>query len=389
MKKRILVVVALCFSIIVTLSNTAFANEEEAFHRKLEIEYESNIEYNKLLSSFGAKERLSDIKDYPDNYAGAYINSEGELVVLVIDAKNSKCDEFKEIATNEALIFEEATYSYDHLQSLMNEYNKFANNAKFLNNDKLYDLHESIICVAIHDDMNCIIMEIDEINNENIALYKKYVSDSPAIKFIEGDPLEPATSIRPGSEIKVGSSYYSMGFRCTRDLPGGGTETGFVTAAHGNDVGDMVKVGATTVGQVTKSVLSGSTDAAFVRIDNSNYTGSNWIYPTGKTLYGSGYFYPAVGSTIYKSGQTTGYGVGTVSSLIASSTYPADYGGMTITSLIKATPLVDNGDSGGILFGGSTGSTVYTAGIISVKGSNYSLYTKVSNIMADLDVDGY
>ena len=68
-------------------------------------------QYASLLDSFGDSLEMN----YPDYYAGAYLNSESKLVIKTANPSATAKRSLQAAAQNEALLFEEAEYSYDEL----------------------------------------------------------------------------------------------------------------------------------------------------------------------------------------------------------------------------------------------------------------------------------
>lgn len=350
------------------------------------VQEQSNEEYNKILNEYSGYNEtglLIPEKDVvcADYYAGAYLNNEKELVVLVTDDSLENRQELENITGNPDLIINRAEYSYNYLKSVESDINNYML-ANYQSDDRLANTIEG---VGLYDDKNCIIVYLAEYDDITIELFRETICDTGAVIFEESvGEARDDVSVEAGQQIIVDGSSYSVGFRCRRSLGGGSYEEGFVTAAHGNYVNDSVKVGAVTIGEVTARQQSGSVDAAFVEITNGSYSGSNDIYDTDWSLYGGSYYFPAVGSTIYK----TGYAGGTDSGTVLSTSYDCTLGGVYFTNLGASDYYRTGGDSGGIIYS-SSGSTRDIVGIHKGVHSGNSIYVKVLNIVSALSVYSY
>ncbi|MBD0709043.1 MULTISPECIES: carbohydrate-binding protein [unclassified Streptomyces] len=165
---------------------------------------------------------------------------------------------------------------------------------------------------------------------------------------------------RPLYDIRGGDAYYmngsgrcSVGFPITR-----GTTQGFATAGH------CGRAGTTTTGfnQVAQgsfqaSVFPGN-DMAWVAA-NSNWTATPYVKGSGgANVQVTGSVLAPVGSSICRSGSTTGWNCGTVQQHNTSVTYQEG----TVSGVTRTTVCAEPGDSGGSYISGSQAQGVTSGG---------------------------
>lgn len=88
-------------------------------------EAKSTEQYRKLLESFNnnSKNRSVDEQVYDENYGGAYIDENGELVVLLVDNQVSEIATIKSVTGNSSIKTEECQYSYNELMLVIETIN--------------------------------------------------------------------------------------------------------------------------------------------------------------------------------------------------------------------------------------------------------------------------
>ncbi|MER8232576.1 carbohydrate-binding protein [Streptomyces sp. NPDC094049] len=165
---------------------------------------------------------------------------------------------------------------------------------------------------------------------------------------------------RPLYDIRGGDAYYmggggrcSVGFAVTR-----GTTQGFATAGH------CGRAGTTTSGfnQVAQGSFQGSVfpgnDMAWVAA-NTNWTSTPYVKGSGgANVQVTGSVLGAVGSSVCRSGSTTGWHCGTIQQHNTSVTYPEG----TISGVTRTTVCAEPGDSGGSYISGSQAQGVTSGG---------------------------
>ncbi len=170
---------------------------------------------------------------------------------------------------------------------------------------------------------------------------------------------KPYIDIIGGSPFYIGSSRCSVGFSVTR-----GSTPGFVTAGHCGTQGART---SNPTGTFQGSSFPGN-DYAWVAAPGNNPTpyvrgsGSSRVTVTGSTQ-------ASVGSSICRSGSTTGWRCGTIQQHNATVTYPQG----RVSGLTRTSACAQPGDSGGSFISGSQaqGVTSGGSGNCSVGGTTY------------------
>ncbi len=329
--------------------------------------------HNKLHGSFGIPEELNE-DDYPDYYGGAYTNDEGKLVVYVTDDSENIESKIKDRTGSDEVIIKPCQYSFRSLTRLMNKLNKYKT-------DKPSDpVSKNFNSYALLDGENKIVVYLDEYNRERIAEFKKSVIDSPAIEFKKSiGKVTPEINVNAGSAI-TSTMAGSVGFRAR--LNG---VNGIITAGHVANLNAYVQKSGTNFAQCTARQFSGSVDASYCKITNSNYAPTNTLEGTSNTLSTTTSL-PGVGTVINKIGSSTGHTSGKILSTNASATYS----GVTFTNLTTADYSSAPGDSGGIVYSYiSSTNTRPTLGIHVAAGGSTRYYVKASQINSALGTSRY
>ncbi|EHL06573.1 hypothetical protein HMPREF0322_02622 [Desulfitobacterium hafniense DP7] len=363
-------------------SDEAFLKEEQeslskydsAFLAKQENAY---LNYEKLIKSFNIAKSVNSV--YPEYYGGSYIDDNGDLVIYVKGEgilKDSSLQNISQVLERKDFIIKNAKYSYNELNSVMDTLNDFKlNNSKdaIANNFNIYWLS---------DRDNNIVVELNEMNEEQIELFKKQVIDSPIITFEKssGTPVKEV-DVNPGQKISSASNVDgSMGYRAKKD-----GVVGLVTAGHLAFLNEGIKVDGNNIGRVTAKQESGSVDAAFVEITYSGYTPTNTLNGTSNTL-STTISQPGVGTVINKLGFRTGATSGKVLSTNVTVTLDT----ILHTNLTSADYSSDRGDSGGIVYSYiSATNTRLTLGIHCAKVGSTSYYIKADEINSALGTSRY
>lgn len=336
----------------------------------------SYLNYEKLMRYY--KENGVDGKIYPDYYGGSYIDDGGDLVIYIKGGGTSEIVSQQDINTvleEKDYLVRAAKYSYNELNSVMD----------ILNSYKLENPNDPIACnfniFWLSDRFNNIVVELDEINEEQIELFKENVLDSPMITFKEssGIPVKEV-NIYPGQQISTSSAHGSMGYRAKIN-----EIVGIITAGHLAPVNTTININGTNIGTVIVRQESGSVDAEFVEITNSNYTPTNTLNGTTNTL-STTTSQPGAGTVINKSGFATGATSGRV--LDTNVTVTLD--GITHTNLTSADYSSGAGDSGGIVYSYiSATNTRYTLGIHCAAVGSTRYYIKADEINTSFGASRY
>ena len=367
-----------------------------------EIQTQSIQQYSSLLDSFGDSHKMN----YPDYYAGAYLNEEGKLVIKTTTSSTSARRSIRSATKNENVIFEDAEYSYAELTELK---------------DAIFEYMEDhstkgrlpIRGCGIDDELNRVIIFIEEMTDEKIAAVKAVV-DSPAIQFTSipketasfSSDLQPSitledfnffhssvssvsriipTNLYSGNKINTENTSgtivgMSVGYRAKRQITATTYEYGFITAGHGTKGnGNVYNTSLEKIGTVTGRIFNAMADMSFVKMDN-NVTVYNMIANQTGTVNG-GYITPPKDTIIYKSGYAGKVSGGKV--VLPSCDDYAPSGVNIRDVIISENTGVKQGDSGGIVYVHNSNGTNTIVGIVS--GTYYGSYlatVKASNISA-------
>ncbi|MFF4620226.1 S1 family peptidase [Nonomuraea jabiensis] len=168
----------------------------------------------------------------------------------------------------------------------------------------------------------------------------------------------PLIDIIGGAPFYIGSSRCSVGFSVTR-----GSTPGFVTAGH-----CRVATNTTNPTGTFQGASFPGNDYAWVAAPGN--TPQPWVRGSGgANVIVRGSTQAAVGSSICRSGSTTGWRCGTIQQHNATVTYPQG----TVTGLTRTSACAEPGDSGGSFISGSQaqGVTSGGSGNCSVGGTTY------------------
>ncbi|QLH24973.1 S1 family peptidase [Streptomyces sp. Rer75] len=172
--------------------------------------------------------------------------------------------------------------------------------------------------------------------------------------------VESAERPAPLYDLRGGEAYYinatarcSVGFSVTQD-----TQAGFVTAGHCGDAGDTT----TGFNRVAQGTFQGS---VFPRSDYAWVaTNADWkptplvVGPDSTTITVTGSQEAPVGSSVCRSGSTTGWHCGTIQQHNTSVVYPEG----TIRGVTRTNVCAEPGDSGGSFVSGTEAQGVLSGG---------------------------
>lgn len=364
-----------CLLAIVIVSLNAFAVGQD----KAAVESASITEYQMLMSSFEDQKLNNQISaDYPDYYAGAYIDDDGELVVLVTDTSAATANKISGITQNTDIDVAYAPVSYNELEAyqhlianaMMNIIETVNNTGSSRVDSDMVALGESFIGVGIDEINNKVFVDLTDISDENIAAFRKYITDYENVAFeldMEYDNSEReqirahsqsqtlevnganAITLKAGYKINVDSQAASIGYRC--NLNG---MNGFVTAGHcipANYEVDKAYIcyNGVEIGETkARRYQAGTVDAAFVQV----YDGVSVSNLTAGGPAMSNYFLTSMptGMTVYMYGGVTD---ATLTGEILGTNYIcASDNGFLLTDQLKIeyNRVTAGGDSGGIVY---------------------------------------
>lgn len=408
--------------------------------------YVSNVTYNQIIEHIYAYD-----DELRAHFAGAYVNDAGYLVVM-LSCNDNDCEMYiDETFDNEDIVFSDGIGSYydgqcelelinERIASLQSDvvngcvkddaaedlmalkpttsyvnddntvlvtFNMSSEVTQYLDESYKTDLASSALC---RTDVASAKTDALEQYTSAIELFKSKISDSETVSFRassnEVQVVEETEDWRPGRWIWVynkpdeglGSSL-STGYRAKYTY-NGTTYYGFVTCAHGTNVGNSVYIknnssSVNKLGVILNRSYGNKLDVSFIRMTNSNYTNSNAIYYTSSqagvtrpgTILDGTQTTVSNGTHIYKSGQTTYLTIGYVSNSSLAFWSEDIY----FYDLIQADRnMSNNGDSGAVTYVVSTGATSGKAvGVLRGKYGGLTVFIKASNIRSVFGAEAY
>ncbi|WP_214107658.1 ricin-type beta-trefoil lectin domain protein [Acrocarpospora catenulata] len=194
--------------------------------------------------------------------------------------------------------------------------------------------------------------------------------DPAAVRVITAQPAKILYDIRGGDQYVInGNTLCSVGFAVNNG--------GFVTAGHCGRAGNPT-LGYNNVAQGT---FAGSSfpgnDYAWVRT-NSNWTPRPWVNNySGGNVSVTGSTEAATGSSICRSGRTTGWRCG----VIQAKNVTVNYSGSLVYGLTQTTACAEGGDSGGAWISGNQAQGVTSGGSGNCSTGGTTFYQPVNEIL--------
>lgn len=157
--------------------------------------------------------------------------------------------------------------------------------------------------------------------------------------------------IKPGAGIVTSSSSGSLGYRARMNGQNGMVTCGHVAKTIGAKVYkdfDIPYPSGDLIGSCLKTQISGSVDAAFIKMD-SPYEPSNMTW--WGTMLSPWVSYPLVGMSVNKEGKAGRFSIGKVVAIYVSANIHFPSGGSALLyGLIQTSYSSQPGDSGGIVY---------------------------------------
>jgi streptogrisin D len=272
--------------------------------------------------------------------AGSYIDNAGKLVVNVTDA-----------ATAKSVTAAGATFRY------------VARSGATLaaaDNTLKASLKTPGTAFAVDPISNQVVVTVDStVTGAKLDAVKATVAKLGDAARIESTPGTLSIKISGGDPIYVSGARCSLGFNVRS-----GSTYYFLTAGHCTNIGSTWTNGSTTLGTRAGTSFPGN-DYGIVRYTNTSITKTGGVGSQDITSAGT----PAVNSTVYRRGSTTGIHSGRVTALNST----VNYAEGSVSGLIRTTVCAEPGDSGGSLYSGTTalGLTSGGSGNCSSGGTTY------------------
>ena len=190
MKKRIhLMLHLLAIILILSACKQQTGNTGQNMESFGKNESESMEMYNKLMSSFNPDWESQDPapEEYPEYLGGAFIDNDGRFVVCIVGDTAKYKDEVSKIIGSDDFMTESCTYSYREMMQVMDDIDSF------LSDESVPHDHPFIanFAGAVADVFeNRVVVRLLEVNDQIVQSFKNDVSNSPAVKFEEGEMPE-------------------------------------------------------------------------------------------------------------------------------------------------------------------------------------------------------
>jgi streptogrisin B len=336
------------------------------------------LENNKILH-----ENMKKNSELDENFAGAYIDEDGNLNVNYV----GDIEKVKNTLKLNNVNFHSAKYSYKHLEDITNKLS-----------DKMIEL--GIKSVELDDRNNKVIITLDKFDKEKENRIKKEI-DSPAMDIIEDSHVGSAqftVNVTNGAQaITAGGQGSTVG--CAAKTTSG--VAGFLIPGHITAIAGDCSVGGNVVGTVDHGQFGGKIDATFVKC-NTGYTpcenftnGDSYIAATVDTSqYGL-----VVGLSVYGYGSKSGKQPGKV----LSTNYSEVVDGTPMTNMVKCDYKAVHGDSGaGVAYYRYKGSASYEYDVMGLQsfsklatdgswipGTSYSAFSRIDYIFSALGLQNY
>lgn len=302
-------------------------------------QHESVQIYNQILEGFNINSTqfsalsATETEDiYPNYYGGAYINDEGNLVVLLTDINAENTAEMNAVA-GASLLYEQCNVSYNEMCDMIE-----------LLSDYIPIFEEQGITIAsVSDNImhGCVDVSVVDLTLEKEKIICDMV-DCSFINFTEGQLPQNCAGMELGGGYKIvnkaDNTYSTIGFSAKRN----GVK-GFVIAGHAcSNLGDTFTYNGVPIGSATKTAYYGGStaDAAFVTA-SSVVTPINYLI-NGKEIVGIDISLP-INAAVYSYGATSGYRNG----LVTSTNATFSNGTYTFKNQCMAKYSSEGGDSGG------------------------------------------
>lgn len=204
MKRYLSILSAVCLPAVISAS--AYTGRVVPPEGRVPFEAESSASgsaYDSMIKSFyedqpESRKSMDDVytvsgitaDGFPDAYAGAYINENMDLVVLMTESAAA--------ANSEDLIFSTAKYSYSELVSIMDDILQYLKRSQANADDGFL-----IVSYCIDDQNNRVIVGLSDISDACIASFKEKVCDSPAVSFELEDTSEQMDYGSPGRHFQA------------------------------------------------------------------------------------------------------------------------------------------------------------------------------------------
>lgn len=198
------------------------------------------------------------------------------------------------------------------------------------------------------------------------------------VGLVEGEFEVRTVENMPTTFIRGGDAYYIN--RSARCSVGFTVTTGFVSAGHCGTVGSTATTSSSggSLGTFSGSVFPGSADMSYIRtVSGTTLSGTVYGYGAANIAV-TGSTASAVGSSICRSGSTTGVHCGSVRALGAT----VNYAEGRVTGLTQTNACAEPGDSGGSFYTGGQAQGVTSGGSGDCSSGGTTYFQPVNEILS-------
>ena len=333
---------------------TAAPEMTEAMQRDLDLapaQVEERLAHDQAGSDLA--DRFEDILG--DEFAGAWLDADQHLVVAVTDAKEA--NRIRALGATPRVVERSA----DDLAAVMTELDRASRPSPNRVTGWYVDVETNEVVVeALPNARGAAQRFVRSAGADAGTVRIETTTDKPQLFY----------------DVRGGDAYYPGNSRCSIGFSVNG---GFVTAGH------CGSVGTTTRGynQVTQGVFRGSSfpgnDYAWVEV-NSNWTPRPLVnrYSGSQTVTVAGSQEAAVGSSVCRSGSTTGWRCGTIQAKNQTVNYPQG----TVYGLTRTSACAEPGDSGGSWLTGQQAQGVTSGGSGNCTSGGTTYFQPVGEILS-------
>lgn len=417
MKRFLLGSTSLCVMLFMISCSTIITSCSDEVELPAEDLLETNVSsedaYNNFLKSLeGLVTREAKVYNYPDYFGGCFTNDNGICVFQIVSSLNNAeiINDLRKRTKSNNFSIQECEYSYSELNALLSDIKEKLFDKSF------YETKEELKWYGCYLDTesNRIVVRLGECTDEYIAKFKKIVSNSPMIKFIEGGkniitipskeekmpPLLPNEATKEQETFRLGDGFYvggrgfgSIGCRAKDS----NNSKGFITSGHVIGVLELAynnnnAINAHSIGTCEMSIMEGEykTDAAFVSVNDNVFI--SLVTPNNNVLSQSNAPILKKGDGVSKEGYTTGYKKGKVTGVGYGDVFTAEYPNRpsvtyAVDNLVIASYDSDKGDSGGVVYSDSRYVVGIHMGSHKAKGEHY--YVRISDALKALNATAY
>lgn len=382
----------LCISLLVLLIFTSVCSVNAAsVISDFEIREQKQAQLLYEFDKFYSREEKTAL--FINSFAGAYFD-ENDILHLNFTTKY-KNEVLQSYEFQIPVIIEFVDYSIKELKEAQNEL------LKSVNEYSINRISINVVNNSLDTSTRAIIENLDEIIKNMIDITNVQVKYG-----IEDLNAMYTYSVTNGDYYTINGGTCTVGF-AARNADG---DSGFVTAGHcvagtNSGVGEDIIIDGNTVGDIDSFIFEdySTADAAFVDLRNDWWYVNRWI-PSYNLVFNNAYdyyntstTYPVVGTVVAYYGDynhdSIQYGEITDNSVIYNITTYEGGPDAIIMDMVETDIGAVGGDSGGpfirTLYIGGGQYVKYVLGIMTGGNSTMSVYSKVGNILDELDLTTY